>query len=70
MSTEQNKAVARQFVEEVFNRGNISKIDEFMAPDFMEREELPPGIPCDCEGVKNADDHVAQRLSGLQSHDR
>ncbi len=52
MSTEQNKAVARQLVEEVFNRGNMSKIDEFMAPDFIEREELPPGIPRDREGVK------------------
>ena len=52
MSTEQNKALARQMVEEIFNRGNIGRADEFLTPDFVEREELPPGIPRDREGVK------------------
>ena len=52
MSTELNKALVRQMVEEVFNRGNVSLADEFLAPDFVEREELPPGIPRDREGVK------------------
>ena len=52
MSTEQNKATVRQMVEEVFNRGNVSRVDEFLAPDFVEREELPPGMPRDREGVK------------------
>ena len=52
MLTEQNKAVVRQVVEEIFNRGNISRADEFLAPDFVEREDLPPGIPRDREGVK------------------
>lgn len=52
MSTEQNKAVVRQVVEEIFNRGNISRADELLSPDFVEREELPPGIPRDREGVK------------------
>jgi len=52
MSTEQNKALVRQMVEEMFNRGNIGRADEFLAPDFIEREELPPGMPRDREGVK------------------
>ena len=52
MSTEQNKALVRQMVEEIFNRGNMSRADEFLAPDFVEREELPPGMPRDREGVK------------------
>ena len=52
MSIEQNKALVRRMVEEVFNQGNVSQADEFMAPDFVEREELPPGIPVDREGVK------------------
>ena len=51
MSTEENKALTRRMVEEIFNRGNISRIDEFLAPDFVEREELPPGIPSGREGV-------------------
>jgi steroid delta-isomerase-like uncharacterized protein len=52
MSTEQNKALARQMIEEVFNRGNLSRADDFLAPDFVEREELPPGVPLGREGVK------------------
>lgn len=52
MSSEQNKALVREMMEEVFNRGNMSRLDEFMAPDFVEHEELPPGIPPGREGVK------------------
>src|SRR3972149_3219417 len=52
MQTEQNKALFSRMVEEIFNRGNIGLIDEFLAPDFIEREELPPGIPPGREGVK------------------
>jgi steroid delta-isomerase-like uncharacterized protein len=52
MSIEQNKAVFRQIVEEIFNQGNISLFDELVAPDFIEHEELPPGIPVGREGAK------------------
>ena len=52
MSTEQNKALVRRMVEEIFNRGNIGRVDEFLAPDFVDREELPPGVTRDREGVK------------------
>lgn len=52
MSTEQNKTIVRQMVEEIFNRGNISRVDEFLASGFVEHEELPPGIPPGREGIK------------------
>jgi len=52
MSTEQNKALVRQLVEEVINQGNISMIDELLIPDFVEHEELPPGIPPGREAPK------------------
>ena len=52
MSTEQNKAIMRRLMEEVFNRGNIGLVDEMVAPDFIEHEELPPGIQPGREGVK------------------
>ena len=51
MSIEQNKEVVRQMVEELFNRGNLSRADEFVAADFIENEELPPGIPSGREGL-------------------
>jgi steroid delta-isomerase-like uncharacterized protein len=39
-------------MEEVFNQGNTSLVDELFAPDFVEHEELPPGIPPGREAVK------------------
>jgi steroid delta-isomerase-like uncharacterized protein len=52
MSAEQNKALARQLVEEVLNRGNMSLADEILAPNFVEHEELPPEIPPGREAPK------------------
>lgn len=52
MSIEQNKALARQLVEEVLNRGDMSRADEFLAADFIEHEELPPGVPPGREAPK------------------
>ena len=52
MSIEQNKALARQLVEEVLNRGDMSRADELLAADFIEHEELPPGVPAGREAPK------------------
>jgi steroid delta-isomerase-like uncharacterized protein len=52
MPAEENKALVCEMVEETFNRGNVDRVDEFLAPDFAEREELPPGLAPDREGVK------------------
>ena len=52
MSAEQNKALARQLVEEVLNKGNMSRADEIVAPNFVEHEELPPEIPPGREAPK------------------
>ncbi len=35
MSTEQNKAKVRRVFEEVFNKGNLSVVDEIMANDYV-----------------------------------
>ena len=52
MSTEQNKALARQLVEDVLNKGNMSRADEIIAANFVEHEELPPGMPSGREAPK------------------
>jgi steroid delta-isomerase-like uncharacterized protein len=52
VSTEQNIALVRQMVDQVFNQGNVGRVDEILAPDFIEREQLPPGMPGGREGVK------------------
>src|ERR1700736_143286 len=44
MSTEQNKAVVRRFVEEVINKHNLARIDELFTPDYVNHAPgLPPG---------------------------
>lgn len=43
MSTEENKALVTRFFEAI-NAGNIDALDEFVAEDFVEHEEIP-GLP-------------------------
>lgn len=43
MSTEEaNKASFRRAYEELFNQGNLSLVEELIAPDFLDHE-APPG---------------------------
>ena len=41
MSTEQNKAVVRRFIEEVLNKQNAVLVDELCAPDYV--NHMMPG---------------------------
>ena len=50
--TEENKALYRRFVEEVFNDKDLSVIDELVAEDFTEHSQPPPGVPPGAEGLK------------------
>ena len=49
MSTEENKAVVRRFVEEVQSQGRLDVIDHVIAPDFV-NHTAPPGLPPTREG--------------------
>lgn len=51
MSVEENKAVARRFIEEVWNQGNLALIDELMAPGLV-HHEADPSRTIDREGFK------------------
>ena len=51
MTTEENKASARRFLDEVVNRGNVALIDELLAPDFIDHTAAP-GVPPNREGTK------------------
>ena len=42
MSAEQNMAIARRFIEEVWNNQNVAAIDELYAPNAIEHRDLPP----------------------------
>jgi steroid delta-isomerase-like uncharacterized protein len=49
--TERNKAVIRQFVEEVQNKKDWGAYDDLNHPEFVNLSS-PPGIPSDREGGK------------------
>lgn len=51
MSLEENKALVRRVVEEVWNKGNMTVADEHLSPDYV-HHNLPPGTPHDREGYK------------------
>ncbi len=53
MSTEDNKALMRRFLEEVFNKKNLAAIDEFIAPNHVDHT-LPAFLPSTREGSKQA----------------
>ena len=51
MGTQENKAIARRFMDDVVNRGNLAVIDELTGPNFVEHS-APPGVPATIEGLK------------------
>jgi steroid delta-isomerase-like uncharacterized protein len=58
MSTEENKAIVRHYLDEVWNKGNVSIIDEVMAPTYA-RYMNASGAYLDRERQK-------QRMSGMR----
>jgi steroid delta-isomerase-like uncharacterized protein len=44
MTTDQNKAVYRRFIQEVFNEGRLDALDALLSPSYVLRD-APPGSP-------------------------
>jgi hypothetical protein len=42
MSTEQNKAIARRSIEELWNKCNVGVIDELFAENYVDHSTVPP----------------------------
>ena len=53
MSAEENKAVVRRVIEEMFNKGNLDAADELIAPDFVQHDPAMPEEVHGPEGFKN-----------------
>lgn len=49
--SEENKALVRQHITQIWQEGNLDAIDEFYAPNTVDHS-LPPGLPPGIEGVK------------------
>jgi steroid delta-isomerase-like uncharacterized protein len=44
MSTQDNKALARRWLEEVWNQGDLSLVDELIAPTYVLHDPTRPGL--------------------------
>jgi predicted ester cyclase len=51
MSTEENKALARRFADDIINRGNVDVVVEVYAPDYVDHD---PAMPEDVHGIEGA----------------
>ena len=51
MSLEEDKALARRAVEEIWGKGSLDTVDELYAPDFV-WHWAPPGVATNREGYK------------------
>ena len=49
MSAQENKAVVRRMLDELFNKGNLDLTEELLAPDFVEHD---PSMPEDLHGLE------------------
>jgi steroid delta-isomerase-like uncharacterized protein len=63
MSAEENKAVARRFIDEVFVQGRLDAVDELAAADFVPHSwpSVKPGV----ESLKQAVKRVSAGLSDV-----
>ena len=52
----ENETLARRYIEEVLNKGDVAAIDELVATDFTEHDPYPgqaPGIEGEKQAVRN-----------------
>jgi steroid delta-isomerase-like uncharacterized protein len=52
-TTEQNKAIVREFIEALFTKGDLGTVDTYLAEDFVNHDP-PFGATSDREGMRGA----------------
>jgi steroid delta-isomerase-like uncharacterized protein len=52
MSADANRAVVRRFIAEVFNRGNLSVVDEVVAPGYVHYDPATGEMGSGTEGLE------------------
>jgi predicted SnoaL-like aldol condensation-catalyzing enzyme len=62
---ENNKALVRCYLDEVYNRGNLDKADELLAAEYVDHT-VPPGKYAGREGLKRS--VAKQRASSSDLH--
>ena len=61
MAADQNKAVVRRFITEVLSGGRLDRIDELLAPDYVNR-----AFDVDLQAFKEMLAGLAAALHGLR----
>ncbi len=51
MSVEENKAIERRYMEEVWTKGNLAAVDELVATNYVDHTPMP-GVSPDLQGLK------------------
>ena len=67
MAARSGKAELRRIYEQVVNKGKVDLIDELMSANFIEHEQLPPGVPPGIEGVKALFSEMRKAFPDLQA---
>ena len=62
MSTEENKALARRVIEEMFNEGNLDVADELIASDYVDHD---PAMPEEVRGPEGLKEYVSMYRSAF-----
>src|SRR4028119_364722 len=62
VSTEENKALARRVLEEMFNKGNLDAADELLAPDYVDHD---PAMLEDVHGPEGFKEYVGAYRSAF-----
>jgi steroid delta-isomerase-like uncharacterized protein len=52
--SEQNKKVVDQFIQALFTRGELTAVDDYLAPDFVDHNPTIPGQRGDRESMRSA----------------
>jgi steroid delta-isomerase-like uncharacterized protein len=53
MSTEENKALAQRWIEEAWNKGDLTIVEELIAPNYILHDPTRPGLR-GREGIKQS----------------
>lgn len=51
MAAEENRALVRRFLEELFNQRDMNAIDRYLAPDYVDHV-VPPGVAPTRDGFR------------------
>ena len=62
MSAQENKAIIKQYVEQVFNQGDLAVIEQYVAASYVRHD---PGAPTEVRGPEGVRQLAAASRAGF-----